>query len=130
MVNIYLRKILDRPSPSTASSIGRLLRTSFGLHQPFECKVISREVDVNWLTRLCDLTPLDFNLSGFLISQVYVNKLKSTADLKGKITNAISPILPDLWAESHEILETSNAQHTYWPMDAIQTNTIFLLKKC
>lgn len=66
------------------------------LNGKFEGMVISRRGDVNWPPRSCDLTPLDFFLWGFLKSQVYANKPKSTDDLKVNITQAIAQIQSDL----------------------------------
>lgn len=66
------------------------------LHERFEGMVISRRGDMNWPPISCDLTPLDFFLWGFLKSQVYANKRKSTDVIKVKITNAIAQIQPDL----------------------------------
>ncbi|VVC38683.1 Hypothetical protein CINCED_3A002631 [Cinara cedri] len=66
------------------------------LNGKFEGMVISRRGDVNWPPRSCDLTPLDFFLWGFLKSQVYADKPKSTDDLKVNITQAIAQIQPYL----------------------------------
>jgi len=66
------------------------------LHERFESMVISRGGDVNWPPRLCDLTPLDFFLWGYLKSQVYTNKPQTIDALKVNITNAIQQIQPDL----------------------------------
>jgi len=57
------------------------------LHERFEDMVISREGDVNWPPRSCDLTPLDFFLWDYLKSQVYMNK-PQTIDALKVITNA------------------------------------------
>jgi len=71
-------------------------RTMDILHERFEGMVISRGGDVNWSSRSCDLTPLDFFLWGYLKSQIYMNKPQTIDALKVNITNAIQQIQPDL----------------------------------
>ncbi|CAI6371226.1 unnamed protein product [Macrosiphum euphorbiae] len=44
------------------------------LRERFEGMVISRNGDINWPPRSCDLTPLDFFLWGYLKSHVHANK--------------------------------------------------------
>jgi len=67
------------------------------LHERFEGMVISRDGEVNWPPRSCDLTPLNFFLWGYLKSQIYTNKPQTIDALKINITNAIQQIQPDLY---------------------------------
>ena len=71
-------------------------RTMDILHERFEGMIISRDGDVNWPPRSCDLTPLDFFLWGYLKSQVYTNKPQTIDAFKVNITNVIQQIQPDL----------------------------------
>ena len=73
------------------------------LFERFESMVIYRKGDVNWLPRLCDMTPVEFFLWGFLKSQVYANKPQSTVALKVNVTKAIAQIQPDLCGRVIEI---------------------------
>lgn len=66
------------------------------LRERFEGMVISRNCDINWPPRLCDLTPLDLFLSGYLKSKVYANKSRTLDAFKVNISNAICQIQPDL----------------------------------
>ncbi|CAI6355943.1 unnamed protein product [Macrosiphum euphorbiae] len=66
------------------------------LRERFEGMVISRNGDINWPPRSCDLTPLDFFLWGYLKSQVYANKPQTIDALKVNIINTIKQIQPDL----------------------------------
>ena len=53
------------------------------LHETFPGRVLSRFDDQNWPPRLCDLTPLDFFLWGYLKSKVYVNNPTTTCITRG-----------------------------------------------
>ncbi|CAI6370846.1 unnamed protein product [Macrosiphum euphorbiae] len=66
------------------------------LRERFEGMVISRNGDINWPPRSCDLTPLDFFLWGYLKSHVHANKQQSIYALKVNIINTIKQIQPDL----------------------------------
>ncbi|CAK9817074.1 Transposable element Tc3 transposase [Anthophora quadrimaculata] len=66
----------------------QFLRSKFGQ------RVISRNADINWPPRSCDLTPLDFFLWGYLKSRVYAVKLETINDLKDNIRVAIREITP------------------------------------
>lgn len=62
------------------------------LNEFFGDRVISRNANVNWPARSCDLTPLDFFLWGYLKSKVYVNKPATIQDLKNNIIAEIGAI--------------------------------------
>ena len=84
------------------------------LHERFEGMVISRGGHVNWPSRSCDLTPLDFFLWGrsYLKSQIYMNKSQTIDAFKVNITNAIQQIQPELFQrESHRKLDRPNTCH-------------------
>lgn len=66
------------------------------LHEQFEGSLISRNGDVNWPPRSCDLTPLDFFLWGFLKSRVYADKPRTVEALKANIRREIAAIEPHL----------------------------------
>lgn len=58
--------------------------------------IISRGGGVNWPSRSCDLTPLDFFFWGYVKSKVYANNPQTTDALKVNMTNANQQIQPDL----------------------------------
>lgn len=62
------------------------------LQEKFPRRVISRNGDVNWPARSCDITPLDFFLWGFLKDQVYKNNPQTIDELKNNIRGAIGEI--------------------------------------
>lgn len=62
------------------------------LNEKFPGRIISRNSEVNWPPRSCDLTPLDFFLWGYLKSRVYANKPTTIQQLKGEITRHIGEI--------------------------------------
>jgi len=59
------------------------------LHGTFENRIISRNDDVNWPPRSCDLTPLDYFLWGAVKDKCYANHPETIDDLKHEIENAI-----------------------------------------
>ena len=66
------------------------------LRNKFNGRVISRNGDVNWPPRSCDLTPLDFFLWGYLKEKVYVDKPATIKELKDEIIWHINGIQPPL----------------------------------
>lgn len=64
------------------------------LHEKFQDRIISRNSDVNWPPRSCDLTPLDYFLWGFLKEKLYANALRTMQDLKRNIRTEIAAIEP------------------------------------
>lgn len=62
------------------------------LRTKFPGRVISRNGDINWPPRSCDLTPLDFFLWGYLKGRVFINKPATIADLKENIRAAVREI--------------------------------------
>ena len=65
------------------------------LNEKFPGCIISRNSEVNWPSRSCDLTPLDF-LRGYLKSKVYANKPTTVQQLKDEIRRHIGEIADEL----------------------------------
>lgn len=76
----------DGATCHTANITIDLLRTVF------ENRVISRNGDVNWPSRSCDLTPLDYYLWGAVKDKCYVNHPETIEALKQEIEVAIHEI--------------------------------------
>jgi transposase len=62
------------------------------LNEQFPGRMISRNSEVNWPPRSCDLTPLDFFLWGYLKSKVYANHPTTIQELKDEIIRQIREI--------------------------------------
>jgi len=58
--------------------------------------VISQRGNIEWPARLSDLNACDFFLWGYLKSQMYKNKLRTTVDLKQNIRDEVSTISPTM----------------------------------
>ena len=58
----------------------------------FENRIISQNSDVNWPPRSCDLTPLDYFLSGAVKDKCYANHPETIEALKHEIEVAIHGI--------------------------------------
>jgi len=52
------------------------------LHTVFENRIISRNTDVNWPFRSCDLTSLDYFLWGTVKDECYANQPETIQELK------------------------------------------------
>lgn len=66
------------------------------LHTRFPGRVISRNGDVNWPPRSCDLTPLDFFLWGYVKGEVYKSNPQTIPDLQAEIIRVIGGIEAEL----------------------------------
>lgn len=62
------------------------------LEERFPDRIISRNSDVNWPPRSCDLTPCDFFLWGFVKSHVYANAPRTIPELKDEIQRVIDEL--------------------------------------
>ena len=89
-----------------------LLRSHFG--QQF----ISRLGPVYWPPRSCDITPLDFYLSGYVKSKCFVDKPATIEALEANITKVISEIPTEVlerviknWCLRMNELKRSCGQH-------------------
>ena len=66
------------------------------LKSKFDERVISRNGPVDWPSRSCDLTPLDFFLWGYVKSLVYANKLTKLEDLRANIEREIAAVSAEM----------------------------------
>lgn len=83
----------DGASWHTKSTVIDILREKFPGH------VISRNGDINFPPRSCDLSPVDYFLWGYLKDEVYkqrCNRPTTIKQLKAKIREAIASITPDV----------------------------------
>ena len=62
------------------------------LRPVFEDLIISRRADVVWLSRSCDLTPLDYYLWGAVKDKCYADKPETIDALKDNIREDIGEI--------------------------------------
>ena len=76
----------DEATCHTANVTIDLLRTIY------ENPIISRNSDVNWPPRCCDLTPLDYSLWGAVKDKCYANHPETIEALKHEIEVAIHGI--------------------------------------
>lgn len=65
------------------------------LRPTFQNRIISKNGDVNWPPRSCDLTPLDYFLWGAVKDKCYANHPETIQDLKHEIQVAIDDIRPE-----------------------------------
>ena len=66
------------------------------LQEKFEGFTISRNGDINYPPRSCDLTYLDYCLWGYVKSLAYADKPRTVTHLKDNITRVIREIEPQL----------------------------------
>ncbi|GFU64179.1 putative DD41D transposase [Trichonephila clavipes] len=78
----------DGATCHTARATIDLLKDTFG------DRLISRFGPVNWPPRSCDLTPLDYFLSGYVKSLVYADKPQTLDHLQDNIRRVIADIRP------------------------------------
>ncbi|GFX40800.1 uncharacterized protein TNCV_3760241 [Trichonephila clavipes] len=78
----------DGATCHTARATIDLLKDTFG------DRLISRFGPVNWLSRSCDLTPLDYFLWGYVKSLVYADKPQNLDHLEDNIRLSIADIRP------------------------------------
>lgn len=64
------------------------------VREKFDGRIISRNGDVNWPPRSCDLTPLDFYLWGAVKDKCYADNPQTINHLKTNIEAAIAEIEP------------------------------------
>ena len=76
--------------------------TSDLLSQTFDGRLISRNKDVNWLPRSCDLTQLNYFLWSWVEEKYYAYKPETNEHLKNNIRNAIAEILPHTLDKVHD----------------------------
>ncbi|CAK9813904.1 Transposable element Tc3 transposase [Anthophora plagiata] len=102
----------DGATCHTANVTIDLLRTVF------ENRIISRNADVNWPPRSCDLTPLDFFLWGAVKDKCYAKHPETIDDLKHEIEVAIDEIEAQTienvlknWTDRMEYCKASRGSH-------------------
>ncbi|GFX97990.1 putative transposable element [Trichonephila clavipes] len=107
-----LRFQQDGATCHTARATIDLLKDRFG------DRLISRFGPVNWPTRSCDLTPLDYFLSGYVKSLVYTDKPKTLDYLEDIIRHVIPDIRPQMlekvignWTSRLDYIRISRGSH-------------------
>ncbi|GFU13877.1 hypothetical protein TNCV_940561 [Trichonephila clavipes] len=80
----------DGATCHTARATIDLLKDTFG------DRLISRFGPVNWHPRTCDLTPLDYFLSGYVKSLVYADKPQTLDHLEDNIRRVIAYMRPQM----------------------------------
>ncbi|GFW50995.1 DUF4817 domain-containing protein [Trichonephila clavipes] len=80
----------DGATCHTARATIDLLKDTFG------DRLISRFGPVNWSSRSCDLTPLDYFLWGYVKSLVYADKTQTLDHLEDNIRGVIADIRPQM----------------------------------
>ena len=80
------------------------------LRENFHEQIITRNGPVNWPSRSCDLTPLDYFLWGYMKSLNYVDKPQSIDALEVNITSVINGIPADM-LESPRKLDPQNGPY-------------------
>ncbi|GFU70875.1 uncharacterized protein TNCV_1005551 [Trichonephila clavipes] len=88
----------DGATCHTARATISLLKDTFG------DRLISRFGPVNWPTRSCDLTPLDFFLWSYVKSLVYADKPQTLDHLEDNIRRVIADIRHKCWKKSSKIV--------------------------
>ncbi|GFT76815.1 uncharacterized protein TNCV_1419451 [Trichonephila clavipes] len=91
----------DGATCHTARASIDLLKDTFG------DRLISRFGPVNWPTRSCDLTPLDYFLWGYVKSSVYADKPQTLDHLKDNIRRVTTDIRPQMLEKVIENWSTS-----------------------
>ncbi|CAH0554705.1 unnamed protein product [Brassicogethes aeneus] len=71
---------------------GAIYHTLDLIAEIFSGSVISRNGDINWPARSCDLTPLEFFLWGYVKSLVYANKPQTIEALRDNIRHVIGEV--------------------------------------
>ncbi|GFX33616.1 transposable element Tc3 transposase [Trichonephila clavipes] len=83
----------DGATCHTARATINLLKDTFG------DRLISRFGPVNWPPRSCDLTPLDYFLSGYVKSSVYADKPQTLDHLEDNICRVIADRRPQMFGK-------------------------------
>ena len=83
-----------------------LLRDDFG--EDF----ISRSGLLNWPPRLCDLTPLDYFLGGYVKAHVYTENLSSIDAWEDNIEALLGRVCQN-WTNGMDHMRNSSSQHLH-----------------
>ena len=108
MYDIWFQQ--DGATCHTETLNNEFIESEFGEH------FISRSGPVNWPPTLCDLTPLDYFLRGYVKAHVYIDKLASIDTVEDNIEAYIREI-------SAEILEKI-CQHSTKLMDHLRCSRV------
>ncbi|XP_069963847.1 uncharacterized protein [Bactrocera oleae] len=88
------------------------------LREHFGKQIISRFAPVDWPSRSCDITPLDFFLWGYVKSKVHTDNPASTQTLEQNITRVIRQLPVEIlervienWTKRMNHLRRSRGQH-------------------
>ncbi|GFU35643.1 uncharacterized protein TNCV_2099391 [Trichonephila clavipes] len=102
----------DGATCHTARATIDLLKNTFG------DRLISRFGPVNWPSRSCDLTPIDYFLWGYVKSLVYADKPQTLDHLEDNIRRAIADIWPQMlekvienWTSRLDYIRASRGNH-------------------
>ncbi|GFX81941.1 liprin-alpha-2 [Trichonephila clavipes] len=102
----------DGATCHTARATIDLLKDTFG------DRLISRFGPVNWPSRSCDLTPLDYFLRGYVKSLVYADKPQTLDHLEDNIRRVIADIRPQMlekvienWKSRLDYIRASRGDH-------------------
>ncbi|GFS50666.1 uncharacterized protein TNCV_2042371 [Trichonephila clavipes] len=102
----------DGATYHTARATIDLLKDTFG------DRLISRFGPVNWPSRSCDLTPLDYFLWGYVMSLVYADKPQTLDHLEDNIRRVIADIRPQMlekvienWTSRLDYIRASRGSH-------------------
>ncbi|GFT12454.1 transposable element Tc3 transposase [Trichonephila clavipes] len=102
----------DGATCHTARATIDLLKDTFG------DRLISRFGPVNWPSRSCDLTPLDYFLWGYIKSLVYADKPQTLDHLEDNIRRVIADIQPQMlekvienWTSTLDYIRASRGNH-------------------
>ncbi|GFT75451.1 putative DD41D transposase [Trichonephila clavipes] len=102
----------DGATCHTALAIIDILKDTFG------DRLISRFGPVNWPPRSCDLTTLDYFLSGYVNSLVYADKPQTLDHLEENIRRVIADIRPQIlekvienWTSTSDYIRASLGSH-------------------
>ncbi|GFU05015.1 transposable element Tc3 transposase [Trichonephila clavipes] len=87
----------DGATCHTARAAIDLLKDTIGDH------LISRFGPVNWPSRFCDLTPLDYFLWGYVKPLIYADELQTLVHLEDNISRVIADIRPQMLEKSSKI---------------------------
>ncbi|GFV83978.1 DUF4817 domain-containing protein [Trichonephila clavipes] len=108
----------DGATCHTARATIDLLKDTFG------DRLISRFGPVNWPTRSCDLTPLDYFLWSYVKSLVYADKPQTLDHMEDNIRRVIADIRPQMLEKSHRKLDVQIGLHPSQPWQSHAKNHI------
>ncbi|GFV98983.1 transposable element Tcb1 transposase [Trichonephila clavipes] len=109
----------DGATCHTARATIDLLKDTFG------DRLISRFGPVNWPSRSCDLTPLDYFLWGYVKSLVYADKPQTLDHLEDNIRRVIADIRPQMLEKVLTRVDSCCFKSKFYRKDLIDELQIF-----